>query len=324
MPTTLSIGPYELRSRILLAPMAGLTDAPFRQIAWECGAGYVVSEMVSAKPQLWNSAKSRSRRVVVEGIDPVAVQIAGSDPVQMAQAAQRHVADGAQIIDINFGCPAKKVCRKLAGSALLSDPGLVEDIVSAVVASVPVPVTVKMRTGPDRINSVAPHIARRIEAAGAASIVIHGRSRACRFNGSADHRCTAQVRQLVNIPVIANGDIVSVADAEQVLRETDASGLMIGRGAIGAPWMLGEMAGRLAPGRDVRWRIVLRHLDLIYAFYGSEQGVRISRKHLLAYLTGFGFDRAVIRHVITAVSAEQQRDAVVRLRNQTGVAAQAA
>jgi tRNA-dihydrouridine synthase B len=192
------------------------------------------------------------------------------------------------------------------------------------VDSVQVPVTVKMRTGPDRHHDVAPQIAIGLEAAGVAGIVIHGRSRACRFNGSADHRSVAQVRQLVNVPVIANGDIVSVADAERVLRETDASGLMIGRGAIGAPWKLGEMAGTLAPGRDVQWRIVLRHLDLIYGFYGADQGVRISRKHLLAYLSGFGFNRTVIREAITAGCAAQQRDAVVRLRNQAGIAALAA
>jgi tRNA-dihydrouridine synthase B len=318
------IGPHQIANRLMLAPMAGLTDVPFRQVAWENGASYVVSEMVSAKADLWTSDKSRNRRMKVKGIDPVAVQIAGSDPDQMAAAAQRHVDDGAQIIDINFGCPVKKVCRKLAGSALLQDPGLVEAIVAAVAAAVPVPVTVKTRTGTTPDKPVAPQIAKRVERAGAQMIVIHGRSRACRFNGRASHRVAMEVRDQVNIPVVANGDICTAQHAHEIMETTEISAVMIGRGAIGAPWLFNEIAGLPAPDMNEKWAIMVRHLRLIHDFYGEASGVRIARKHLAAYLTGFGFDRMTIRTVAMTANADLQKQVLDRLRASLGVGNKAA
>jgi tRNA-dihydrouridine synthase B len=290
------IGPYKLRNRILLAPMAGITDAPFRALAWRYGAGYVVSEMLGVQQGLWDTDKSRQRRVPVAGIEPRAVQIAGGEPAMVAEAARRHVEDGAQIIDINFGCPAKKVCRKAAGSALLRDPELVARIVRTTVRAVPVPVTVKMRTGyaPDRKNGVA--IAHRLQEEGAAAVAVHGRTRQCLFNGEAEYETVAEIKARLRVPVFANGDIDSVAKARRVLACTGVDGVMIGRAALGAPWLLGMMAdpARREPPLAEKWAVMAEHVAAMHAFYGAK-GVRIARKHVQWYLERLLPDREPAR-----------------------------
>jgi len=271
--------------------MAGVTDVPFRQLAWQFGVGHVVGEMVSARGDLWDTTKSRLRRTSVAGITPVAVQIAGADPRTIAAAALRHWQDGAQIIDINFGCPAKKVCRKAAGSALLADPDLVARIVRAAVAAVAVPVTVKIRSGysPARRNGV--EIARIAEAEGASAVTVHGRTRACRFLGQAEHDTVASIKAALTIPVFANGDISDAATAADILAATRVDGIMIGRAALGAPWLPGQIAGVTAePDQIEKLQIMFSHVDAMHQFYG-EPGVRIARKHVLWYLqklAGFG------------------------------------
>lgn len=295
--------------------MAGLTDGPFRAIALDHGAGYAVSEMVSAKPELWHTPKSRMRRTHFAS-DALAVrQIAGSDPDELAAAAVRHVEAHADIIDINFGCPAKKVCRKAAGSALLNDPELVVRIVDAVVKAVPVPVTVKMRTGwaPDRKNGV--QIARGVEGAGAQAIVVHGRTRACRFNGAAEYETVRAIKRAVSIPVFANGDIDSVDKARSVLTDSLADGVMIGRSAIGAPWLLGAIAGMPEPTTARKWRTVFDHMEAMYVFYGVVQGLKIARKHVSAYLHHFGYGRPEIRSFNQLQSIEEQGGYLRRLQD---------
>lgn len=285
-----AIGPYTLRNAVLLAPMAGVTDAPFRSVAWQLGAGYVVSEMTSGRDDLWDTAKSRERRVRPPDIDPFAVQIAGADPDVVAESAIKIAQAGAQIIDINFGCPMKKVCRKAAGSALLKDPDLVSAIVRSVVAAVDVPVTVKMRTGwsPERKDGVA--IAERMCAAGAAAITVHGRTRACRFEGPVEHATAAAIKSAVDIPVFVNGDITDSRSAAEVLEKTGADGVMIGRAALGAPWLPGMIARgeHIPPAPRQRLDIAMDHVARIHQFYGADRGLRIARKHAGWYLTGLG------------------------------------
>jgi tRNA-dihydrouridine synthase B len=280
-----AIGPFKLRNNVLLAPMAGITDVPFRALAWRFGAGYVVGEMVSSREALWHTSKSRLRRRRAEGVEPFAVQIAGADPHDVARSAERHAADGAQVIDINFGCPVKKVCNKAAGSALLKEPALVLAIVRAAVAAVPVPITVKMRTGwsPDSRNAV--ELAQRMEGEGIAAITVHGRTRACRFNGTAEHDTVAAIKATVSIPVFANGDIDSPAAARRVLDQTGVDGVMIGRAALGRPWLLGEVADgvpRVATLGE-KLAVVAEHVAALHDFYG-EPGTRIARKHVQWYL----------------------------------------
>lgn len=292
MRTALPVAGLELRNRVLLAPMAGVSDLPLRELAWEFGAGCVAAEMVTDRPDLWHSRKSSLRREAVPGASPHVMQIAGHDPETMAAAAQRLVATGADIIDLNFGCPMKKVCRKLAGSALLADEPLVERLVRAVVAAVPVPVTVKMRTGPAPEQRNAPQLARRLEGAGIAALTLHGRTRACRFNGQAEYDTIAAVKAAVTIPVIANGDIDTIGKARHVLSATGADGIMIGRAALGAPWLPGAIARALADPEapplvadaQAQLHIAGRHLRRLHDFYGAEQGLRIARKHLIWYL----------------------------------------
>lgn len=299
----LLIGPYRLRNPVLLAPMAGITDAPFRSLAWRFGAGYVVSEMLAVNEGLWHTPKSRFRRAVVDGISPRAVQIAGGDADSVAQAARRHAADGAQIIDINFGCPAKKVCRKAAGSQLLRDPDLVEAIARAAVAAVDVPVTVKMRTGwsPERRNGI--ELAARLEQAGVAALTVHGRTRACAFEGDAEHATVAAIKQRVRIPVFANGDIDSPAKARKVMAASGADGVMIGRAALGAPWLPGVIAGVLPaePTAAERWSVMIEHVTALHAFYGTDRGVRVARKHVQWYLRRL-FDDAVVGRDFTRLA----------------------
>jgi tRNA-dihydrouridine synthase B len=287
----LQIGPYKLPNRVALAPMAGVTDLPFRRLCAQMGAGLVVAEMISSNPLLRDSHKTRLRSRHAAEIEPRSVQIAGSDPAAMAAAAVFNVAEGAQIIDINMGCPAKKVCRRAAGSALLADERLVQDILHAVVAAVDVPVTLKIRTGsnPDARNGVA--IARIAEDAGIAALAVHGRTRACAFRGQAEYDTIAAIVAATRIPVLANGDIDSPAAAAAVIKHTGAAGVMIGRAAQGRPWLCGQIASHLATGRtppapspQQQLAIMREHVAALHAFYGEFMGVRIARKHVGWYL----------------------------------------
>lgn len=287
----LRIGPYALPNPVALAPMAGVTDLPFRRLCAELGAGLVVSEMLSSNPELRHSRKSRWRGRHDSELSPRSVQIAGSDPQQMAQAARYNVAQGAQIIDINMGCPAKKVCRRAAGSALLADEPLVAAILGAVVAAVDVPVTLKIRTGPTPASRNGVSIARIAEDAGIAALAVHGRSRACKFAGTAEYDTIASIVAATDFPVFANGDIRSPADAAFVLRQTGAAGVMIGRAAQGRPWLCGQVAAYLstgitppAPERAAQFAILRRHVAALHVFYGDYMGVRIARKHVGWYL----------------------------------------
>ena len=286
----MQIGPYKLTSPFVLAPMAGVTDKPFRALCRKFGAGMTTSEMTTADTSLWKTAKSRRRLDLDLDAEPVAVQIAGSDPHQFANAAQACVERGAQIIDINMGCPAKKVCKKLAGSALLKDERLVREILTTVVASVAVPVTLKMRTGWDLEHKNAATIARIAEDAGVKSLALHGRTRACRYRGEAEFETISRIKEIVDIPVIANGDITSLEKSLEVLRLTNADGLMIGRGAQGRPWIFLELLNSLngetqnTPLDKSELRdIMLAHLNDLHRFYGDLTGVRVARKHLTWY-----------------------------------------
>ena len=286
-----SIGPYQLASRVVLAPMAGVTDRPFRQLCRQFGVGLAVSEMVTSDSKLWNSRKSQTRLDHSGEAGPRSVQIAGGDPEMMALAAKLNVERGADIIDINMGCPAKKVCKKAAGSALLKDEQLVKDILTAVVTAVDIPVTLKIRTGwsPEQRNGVT--IARIAEDCGIAALAVHGRTRACKYQGEAEYNTIADIVKAIDLPVMANGDINSPQKAKQVLDYTGAAGIMIGRAAQGRPWICREIDQYLrngvivdAPGQhDIR-QLLLAHLDALHAFYGEFMGVKIARKHVGWYL----------------------------------------
>jgi tRNA-dihydrouridine synthase B len=299
MPATLQIGPHVTANAVALAPMAGVTDLPFRRLCARFGAGLLVGEMVHSDPRLRESRKSRQRRQHDGEIHPRSVQIVGNDPDLMADAARHNVACGAEIIDINMGCPAKKVCRKAAGSALLGDEQLVARILRAVVDAVCVPVTLKIRTGLDPKRRNGPTIARIAEDAGIALLTVHGRTRACAFRGTAEHDTTAAIVEAVDIPVLANGDIGSADEARRVLAHTGAAGVMIGRAAQGAPWLPGQIAAHLAghdrpaPDLATQYRVMREHLADLHAFYGEEAGLRIARKHIGWYLAGIaGLDAA--------------------------------
>jgi tRNA-dihydrouridine synthase B len=298
------IGPYELVNNLALAPMAGVTDLPFRLLCRRMGAGLAAGEMLTSSVHLWHTPKSRRRMDHSGEAEPRIVQIAGGDPRMMAEAARCNVDAGAQIIDINMGCPAKKVCNKAAGSALMKDEVLVRAILEAVVAAVDVPVTLKMRTGWDSANRNAPAIARMAEAIGIQALAVHGRTRACMYRGNAEYDTIRDICQSVSIPVFANGDIDSPRKAKLVLEQTGAQGLMIGRGAQGRPWIFREIAAYLRTGSvvpepsasEVR-DIMLAHLHDLHAFYGSAAGVRVARKHIDWYAK----DRArthALRHAV--------------------------
>jgi len=285
------IGPYSIDSRVILAPMAGVTDRPFRQLCRRLGAGLAVSEMVTSDSRLWHTRKSNLRLDHTGEPEPRSVQIAGGDPDMLAEAARLNVANGAQIIDINMGCPAKKVCNKAAGSALLRDEPLVQDILQAVTAAVDVPVTLKIRTGwcPDTRNAI--RIARLAEQSGIAALAIHGRTRADGYRGEAEYSTIARVRDEVSIPLFANGDIDSPRKARQVLELTGADAVMIGRAAQGRPWLPGQIdhflrtgTERPDPSAQEQEQILTEHLLALYAFYGDYLGVRIARKHVGWYL----------------------------------------
>lgn len=286
-----TIGPYTVQNKTVLAPMAGVTDLPFRQLCREMGAGLVVSEMVASDPSTWGTRKSRLRIQFGDEPAPRSVQIAGYDPLMMAEAARFNVAQGAEIIDINMGCPAKKVCKRAAGSALLQDPKLVSDILHAVVAAVDVPVTLKIRTGWDRHNRNAVTIAKIAEEAGVAALAVHGRTRACRFVGEVEYDTIAQVVEAVSIPVLANGDISTPEKAQFVLQHTGAAAVMIGRATQGSPWVFKqinhylEIGTLLPPPRlDEAGAIMMRHLIALHDFYGEVGGTLISRKHIGWYI----------------------------------------
>ncbi|MCU7843639.1 MAG: tRNA dihydrouridine synthase DusB [Candidatus Thiodiazotropha sp. (ex Monitilora ramsayi)] len=286
----MQIGPYKLDNNLLLAPMAGVTDRPFRQLCRKLGAGLAVSEMISADAALWGTRKSVKRLDHRGEEGPIAVQILGSDPGMMADAARANIEFGAQIIDINMGCPAKKVCRKAAGSALLKDESLVAELLQAVVDAVEAPVTLKIRTGQSKSERNGVRIAKIAEQAGVQALSVHGRTRACKFAGEAEYDTIRQIKQQIGIPVIANGDIDSPEKAKQVLEVTGADGLMIGRAAQGRPWIFREIGhylekGTLLPSPDPRWvaDILLEHLAQLYIFYGEKMGTRIARKHIAWY-----------------------------------------
>ncbi len=285
---------FTLKNNLFVAPMAGVTDRPFRQLCKNLGAGLAVSEMVSSNSLLYGSAKTRRRADHTGETEPIVVQIAGADPELLAQAARYNVERGAQIIDINMGCPAKKVCNVMAGSALMQNEPLVARILAAVVKAVPkTPVTLKIRTGWNRENKNAPRIARIAEDCGVRAIAIHGRTRADQYGGEAEYDTIAEVKTRVRIPVIANGDITSPAKAKYVLDYTRADGLMIGRAAQGRPWLFREIAQYLATGvvppaptlAEI-YAILRAHLADLYAFYGEAAGVRIARKHIAWYTKG--------------------------------------
>ena len=309
----LKIGSFELPSPFVLAPMAGVTDAPFRRICRGFGAGMTTSEMTTADTSLWQTPKSRFRLDLDLDSEPVAVQIAGSEPDQLALAARACVDRGAQIIDINMGCPAKKVCNKAAGSALLQDETLVANILDAVVAAVSVPVTLKYRTGWDREHRNAVQIGKIAEDAGVVSLAIHGRTRADRYRGEAEYETIARVKEAVEIPVIANGDITTPEKSLEVLRLTNCDGLMIGRGAQGRPWIFRELLAAIDPtvepphlGKQELRDIMLGHLDDLHRFYGEHTGVRVARKHLTWYCENLD-DAEEFRHrVVRVESASEQ------------------
>lgn len=309
---------FPLRNNLFVAPMAGVTDRPFRQLCKKMGAGLAVSEMVTSNSLLYGSAKTLRRANHLGEAAPIAVQIAGADPGMMAEAARHNVANGAQIIDINMGCPARKVCNVMAGSALMQDEALVGRILDAVVGAVPdTPVTLKFRTGWNLANKNAPAIARIAESAGVRAVAIHGRTRCQQYTGEAEYDTIALVKTLIRIPVIANGDIATPEKARQVLDTTGADGIMIGRAAQGRPWLFREIehylkTGRHLPPAEVReiHGVLLAHLEGIYAFYGRETGCKVARKHISWYTRGLVGSAAFRREMNTLPSIDQQMRAV--------------
>ena len=314
----MQIGAHVLRNNLFVAPMAGVTDRPFRQLCKRFGAGLAVSEMVASNSLLWGSEKTR-RRANHEGeVEPISVQIAGADPRMMAEAARYNVEQGAQIIDINMGCPAKKVCNALAGSALLRDEALVGRILESVVKSVDVPVTLKFRTGWDSNSRNALRVARIAEQSGIQLLSLHGRTRACGFSGHAEYDTIRAVKQASRLPVIANGDIATPEQARQVLDHTGADGIMIGRAAQGRPWIFREIGHYLATGErlspplvDEIRAVLVEHLHDLYEFYGSERGVKIARKHISWYTKGLA-NSAEFRHQMNRLETRAEQLAAVR------------
>lgn len=309
----MQIGPYCIDTPLALAPMVGVTDRFFRRLCRDLGAGYTVSEMLAANPALRETKKARMRSDFQGEASPVAVQIAGSEPRWMADAARYNVDKGAEIVDINMGCPAKKVCRKLAGSALLSHPHQVRAILAAVVAAVDVPVTLKIRTGPSPQERNGVEIARMAQEEGIAALAVHGRTRSDRFRGEAEYETIREICRSVSIPVFANGDIVSPEKAAGVLEHTGAGGLMIGRAAQGNPWIFREIKSFLETGRlpdppspEEVHGVMKRHLEQLHRSYGEETGVRVARKHIGWYLEGRPGTEESRRRLMRAQSAAEQ------------------
>jgi len=317
MLPTAKIGPYTLPNPLIVAPMAGVTDRPFRLLCRRMGAGLAVSEMVIADSKLWHTRKSQTRLNHEGEPEPRSVQIAGGDPDMLADAARQNAEFGAQIIDINMGCPAKKVCNKAAGSALMKDEALVRDILTAVVKAVDIPVTLKMRTGWDRDNRNAPVIARMAQDAGIQALAVHGRTRADKYNGEAEYDTIAEVKAQVEIPVFANGDINTPEQARHVLQHTGADGLLIGRGAQGRPWIFREMLHFLETGTHLDEpplteveQILTEHLAELHSFYGEHMGVRIARKHVGWYLQSHDPNKEFRKRFNAIDDALEQKDSI--------------
>ena len=312
------IGPYSLRNNLVLAPMAGVTDRPFRQLCKALGAGMAVSEMVTSRAELRDTLKSRRRRDHEGEVEPRIVQIAGAEPDMMAEAARENVAEGAQIIDINMGCPAKKVCNKAAGSALLQDEALVQRILEAVVGAVSVPVTLKIRTGWDQEHRNGVAIAQIAEQSGIQALAVHGRTRADLYGGKAEYATIRAIKAAVQIPVMANGDVTGPEKAREVLAATGADAVMVGRAAQGRPWIFREIAHYLAAGDELPppdcaevCDIMLGHLQNLYAFYGESQGVRVARKHITWYLKTLP-QAAAFRERVVRVETAREQQALIR------------
>ncbi|MBI3222944.1 MAG: tRNA dihydrouridine synthase DusB [Nitrosomonadales bacterium] len=311
------IGPYQLKNNLIVAPMAGVTDRPFRMLCKRMGAGMAVSEMVASNSLLYGSEKTL-RRANHEGeVDPISVQIVGADPKMLALAAKHNVDHGAQIIDINMGCPAKKICNVMAGSALLQNEPLVAQLLDAVVGSVSVPVTLKIRTGWDKQNRNAIRIARIAEDAGIQALAIHGRTRACAYTGEAEYDTIAAVKASVNIPIIANGDITTPEKARHVLQYSGADAVMIGRAAQGRPWLFREIEHFLQTGEHLPppevseiHRVLVAHVLDLYAFYGEYSGLRVARKHISWYTKGLAGSANFRHHMNQLESPAEQLAAV--------------
>lgn len=309
----MQIGSYTLKNKLIVAPMAGVTDRPFRQLCKRMGAAMAVSEMVSSNSLLYGSEKTRRRACHDGEVKPVSVQIAGADPVMMAQAARHNADQGAEIIDINMGCPAKKICNVMAGSALLKDENLVSRILDAVVQAVDIPVTLKIRTGWDTQHKNAITVARIAESAGIQALAIHGRTRACAYRGQAEYDTIAAVKTSIRIPIIANGDITTPEKARAVLEYTGADAVMIGRAAQGRPWIFREIDHYLTtdsflPPPEVAeiQRVLIDHLHELYHFYGEYSGVRIARKHISWYTRGLA-GSAAFRHAMNRLATVEEQ-----------------
>jgi tRNA-dihydrouridine synthase B len=313
----LKIGSHQLKNNLIVAPMAGVTDRPFRQLCKKLGAGLAVSEMVTSNSLLYGSEKTR-RRANHEGeVDPISVQIAGADPQMMAEAARYNVDNGAQIIDINMGCPAKKICNVMAGSALLKDEPLVAQILKAVVGAVNVPVTLKIRTGWDKNNRNAVMIAKMAEDSGVQALAMHGRTRACLYMGDAEYETIAMVKQAIRIPLIANGDITTPEKAKYVLDYTGADAVMIGRAAQGRPWIFREIEHFLKTGTHLLpptveeiHTVMLEHINDLYGFYGDIAGMRVARKHISWYTKGLAGSASFRHHMNTLDTIDLQQAAI--------------
>ena len=313
----MQIGNHILKNNLIVAPMAGVTDRPFRQLCKKLGAGLAVSEIVTSNSLLYGSEKTR-RRANHEGeVDPISVQIAGADPQMMAEAARYNVDNGAQIIDINMGCPAKKICNVMAGSALLKDEPLVSQILKAVVGAVNVPVTLKIRTGWDKNNRNAVQIAKMAEDAGVQALAMHGRTRACLYMGDAEYDTIAAVKQAINIPLIANGDITTPEKAKFVLDYTGADAVMIGRAAQGRPWIFREIEHFLKTGTHLLpptveeiHTVMLAHINDLYGFYGEVAGMRVARKHISWYTKGLAGSASFRHNMNTLDTIDLQQAAI--------------
>ncbi len=311
------IGPYELKNNLIVAPMAGVTDRPFRMLCKRMGAGMAVSEMVASNSLLYGSEKTK-RRANHEGeVDPISVQIVGADPEMLAEAAKYNVDHGAQIIDINMGCPAKKICNVMAGSALLQNEPLVGKLLEAVVGAVNAPVTLKIRTGWDKSNRNAVRIAKIAEAAGIQALAIHGRTRACAYTGDAEYDTIAEVKSRVSIPIIANGDITTPEKARHVLSYSGADAVMIGRAAQGRPWLFREIehflkTGEHLPSPEVAeiHSVLQAHVQELYEFYGEYTGLRVARKHISWYTKGL-VGSAHFRHQMNRLESITEQLAAV-------------
>jgi tRNA-dihydrouridine synthase B len=315
----LKIGPIQLKNNLIVAPMAGVTDRPFRSLCKRMGAGMAVSEMVASNSLLWGSEKTIRRGNHEGGVEPKVIQIAGADPEMMAEAARYNVDKGADIIDINMGCPAKKICNVAAGSALLQNEPLVARIIDAIVKAVHVPVTLKIRTGWNKENRNALRVAKIAEDHGIQSLAMHGRTRACMYTGDAEYDTIRAVKQSVSIPVVANGDVTTPEKAKFVLEYTGADAVMIGRAAQGRPWIFREIEYFLATGNklpppevaEIR-EVLVAHVHDLYSFYGYERGTRVARKHISWYTKGLKNSAVFRASMNTLETATLQLEAIAR------------